>query len=119
MAATTTEHVDVLIVANPCFGLDFASVSEIRSQSMEQRNRGAAVLLVSSLLSAVYFFRVIERIYFAAGPVAAAPDRSLPRPGVSLRLLGPVITLAAAVLLIGLFNGRLVTAVIRHALPEL
>ncbi len=79
----------------------------------------AAVLLVSSLLSAVYFFRVIERIYFAAGPAAAAPDRSLPRPGVSLRLLGPVITLAAAVLLIGLFNGRLVTAVIRHALPEL
>ena len=40
-------HVDVLIVANPCFGLDFASVAEIRSQILEQRNRGAAVLLVS------------------------------------------------------------------------
>lgn len=79
----------------------------------------AAVLLVSSLLSAVYFFRIIERIYFAADPTAAEPGRSLRRPEVPLWLLGPVITLGAAVLLIGLFNGRLVTAVIRHALPEL
>ena len=79
----------------------------------------AAVLLVSSLLGAVYFFRIIERIYFAAGPAAAEPAGSRRRPEVSLQLLGPVITLAAAVLLFGLFNGRLVTAVIRHALPEL
>ena len=34
-------EVDVLIVANPCFGLDFASVAEIRAQIMDQRNRGA------------------------------------------------------------------------------
>jgi len=79
----------------------------------------AAVLLVSSLLSAVYFFRVIERIYFAPDPAAAEPDRSRRHPEVSLRLLGPVITLSAAVLLIGLFNGWFVTTVIRHALPEL
>ena len=79
----------------------------------------AAVLLVSSLLSAVYFFRIIERIYFAPGPAAAESDRSRSRPEVSLRVLGPVLTLGAVVLLIGLFNGRLVTTVIRHALPEL
>ena len=79
----------------------------------------AAVLLVSSLLSAVYFFRIIERIYFAAGPSLAESDRSRRRPEVPLRLLGPVLTLGAVVLLIGLFNGRLVTAVISHALPEL
>ena len=79
----------------------------------------AAVLLVSSLLSAVYFFRIIERIYFAAGPAPAESDRSRRRPEMSLRSLGPVLTLGAVVLLIGLFNGRLVTAVIRHALPEL
>ena len=79
----------------------------------------AAVLLVSSLLSAVYFFRVIEQIYFAPDPAAAEPDRSRCHPEVSLRLLGPVITLSAAVLPIGLFNGWFVTTVIRHALPEL
>ncbi len=79
----------------------------------------AAVLLVSSLLSAVYFFRVIERIYFTESPPVVDVDRSPRRPELSLQSLGPVIMLGAAVLLLGLFNGRLVTAVIRHALPEL
>ena len=37
----------MLIAANPCFGLDFAAVAEIRSQIMAARNRGVAVLLVS------------------------------------------------------------------------
>jgi general nucleoside transport system ATP-binding protein len=45
--------VEVLIVANPCFGLDFASVAEIRAQIMDQRNRGAAVLLVSEDLDEI------------------------------------------------------------------
>ena len=35
--------VEVLITANPCFGLDFAAASEIRAQIMEARNRGVAV----------------------------------------------------------------------------
>ena len=43
----------MLIVANPCFGLDFASVAEIRAQIMDQRNRGAAVLLVSEDLDEI------------------------------------------------------------------
>ncbi|HJN44367.1 MAG: hypothetical protein CL477_04280 [Acidobacteria bacterium] len=78
----------------------------------------AAVLLMSSLLSAVYFFRVIERIYFAADSAAAEPGAPRRRTQPSLRMLGPVITLGAAVLLIGIFNGRLVAAVISRALPE-
>jgi ABC-type uncharacterized transport system ATPase subunit len=47
LARELSDDVDVLIVANPCFGLDFASVADIRAQIMEQRNCGAAVLLVS------------------------------------------------------------------------
>jgi simple sugar transport system ATP-binding protein len=53
LARELSGDVDVLIVANPCFGLDFASVVEIRSQIMEQRNRGAAVLLVSEDLDEI------------------------------------------------------------------
>jgi general nucleoside transport system ATP-binding protein len=53
LARELAGDVDVLIVANPCFGLDFASVAEIRSQIMEQRNRGAAVLLVSEDLDEI------------------------------------------------------------------
>jgi general nucleoside transport system ATP-binding protein len=53
LARELSGNVDVLIVANPCFGLDFASVAEIRSQIMEQRNRGAAVLLISEDLDEI------------------------------------------------------------------
>ena len=53
LARELSGEVDVLIVANPCFGLDFASVAEIRAQIMEQRNRGAAVLLVSEDLDEI------------------------------------------------------------------
>ncbi|WP_417308093.1 ABC transporter ATP-binding protein [Devosia sp.] len=53
LARELSGDVDVLIVANPCFGLDFASVADIRSQIMEQRNRGAAVLLVSEDLDEI------------------------------------------------------------------
>ncbi len=53
LARELSGDVDVLIVANPCFGLDFASVAEIRSQIMDQRNRGAAVLLVSEDLDEI------------------------------------------------------------------
>jgi simple sugar transport system ATP-binding protein len=40
-------EVDVLIAANPCFGLDFAAVAQIHAEIVAVRNRGAAVLLVS------------------------------------------------------------------------
>jgi simple sugar transport system ATP-binding protein len=37
----------VLIVANPVFGLDFASVADIHARILAARDAGAAVLLVS------------------------------------------------------------------------
>ena len=55
----------MLIVANPCFGLDFASVAEIRAQIMEQRNRGAAVLLVSEDLDEI--LELADRIAVMSG----------------------------------------------------
>jgi simple sugar transport system ATP-binding protein len=47
LARELSESVDLLIVSNPCFGLDFSAVGEIRSQILTARNNGAAVLLVS------------------------------------------------------------------------
>ncbi len=43
----SADHINLLIAANPCFGLDFAAVDYIHSQIVEARNRGVAVLLVS------------------------------------------------------------------------
>ena len=65
LARELSGDVDVLIVANPCFGLDFASVSDIRSQIMEQRNRGAAVLLVSEDLDEI--LELADRVAVMSG----------------------------------------------------
>ena len=76
----------------------------------------AAVLLVSSLLSAVYFFRVIERAYFVAplDETTAAPRRRFEVPP---GMLGPVVVLGVMVLLLGLFNHAVVTRFVVPALP--
>jgi len=65
LARELAGDVDVLIVANPCFGLDFASVVEIRAQIMEQRNRGAAVLLVSEDLDEI--LELADRVAVMSG----------------------------------------------------
>ena len=43
----------VLIVTNPCFGLDIAAVAETRGRIMKARNNGVAVLLVSEDLDEI------------------------------------------------------------------
>jgi simple sugar transport system ATP-binding protein len=65
LAREIAGEVEVLIVANPCFGLDFASVAEIRAQIMEQRNRGAAVLLVSEDLDEI--LELADRVAVMSG----------------------------------------------------
>jgi ABC-type uncharacterized transport system ATPase subunit len=65
LARELSGDVNVLIVANPCFGLDFASVVEIRSQIMEQRNRGAAVLLLSEDLDEI--LELADRVAVMSG----------------------------------------------------
>lgn len=47
LAREISGDVDLLIAANPCFGLDFAATAEIRRQLMQARNNGVAVLLIS------------------------------------------------------------------------
>jgi simple sugar transport system ATP-binding protein len=47
-------EVALLIAANPCFGLDFAAVAEIRTRILQARNAGAAVLLVSADLDEIF-----------------------------------------------------------------
>lgn len=60
LARELSGAVNVLIAQNPCFGLDFAAVADIRSQIMDARNRGAAVLLVTEDLDEA--FELADRI---------------------------------------------------------
>ena len=65
LARELGEEVAVLVAANPCFGLDFKAVAEIRSQLMQARNRGAAVLLVSEDLDEI--LELADRILVISG----------------------------------------------------
>jgi ABC-type uncharacterized transport system ATPase subunit len=61
--------VQVLVAANPCFGLDFKAVDFIHNLLMETRNKGAAVLLVSEDLDEL--LALADRIFvMAEGTVA-------------------------------------------------
>ena len=46
-------EVALLIVANPCFGLDVKAVAEVRARLMAARNAGTAVLLISEDLDEI------------------------------------------------------------------
>jgi len=80
-----------------------------------------AVILISSLLNALYFFRVIENAYFEekhghlqeeAMTVVAGEREEVP-----LSMLIPIILLAAGILLLGLFNERIISGILVFALP--
>jgi general nucleoside transport system ATP-binding protein len=53
LARELSDDVELLLVCNPVFGLDFAAVREIHGRIVDARNRGAAVLLVSEDLDEV------------------------------------------------------------------
>lgn len=53
LARELTGKVDLLIISNPCFGLDFSAVAEIRERIMTARNAGTAVLLMSEDLEEI------------------------------------------------------------------
>ena len=53
LARELTGQVNLLVISNPCFGLDFSAVAEIRARILAARNAGAAVLLMSEDLDEV------------------------------------------------------------------
>lgn len=61
----STDRINLLIAANPCFGLDFAAVEFIHGQIVEARNRGVAVLLVSEDLDEL--LKLSDRLIVISG----------------------------------------------------
>jgi multicomponent Na+:H+ antiporter subunit D len=88
--------------------------------SLEQSNWiFVAALVISSLLNAVYFFRVLERIYLKPqaepeGAAVATADAAREAPAA---MLVPTLTLAAGLLVLGLANAWIVTTVIQPMIP--
>ncbi|VXC95823.1 ABC transporter [Burkholderia sp. 8Y] len=79
LARELGQAVDVLIVANPVFGLDFASVADIHARILAVRDAGAAVLLVSEdldeLLELADRIAVIAEGRLVHETVASGADR--------------------------------------------
>ncbi len=75
------------------------------------------VLLLSSLLNAWYFFRLIERIYFTPssdGEVELVGSAELPR-----TMLMPIVGFAAAILVVGLLSAPLARDLLAPAIAAL
>jgi multicomponent Na+:H+ antiporter subunit D len=94
------------------------------------------VILASSLLNAVYFFRIIEKVYMKPlGPKEAHKDHledhheselhghgepeeePIERAEVSGSMLIPTLVMAAGLILLGLFNAFIVKGIIKFILP--
>ncbi len=61
----SNESINLLIAANPCFGLDFNAVDYIHGQILAARNQGVAVLLVSEDLDEL--LTLADRIVVISG----------------------------------------------------
>jgi multicomponent Na+:H+ antiporter subunit D len=70
-------------------------------------------ILLSSLLGAVYLFRVLEQAYLRADDGSGRDTRELP-----VSMLAPVVVLAASVLLLGVLNQALVNDLLMPGLPD-
>lgn len=77
-----------------------------------------AVILASSLLTAVYFFRMIEKLYAAtpSSEVAAEVEKATEP---SARILVPILILAAGVIILGLINAIIVTQILEPVVASL
>lgn len=74
-----------------------------------------AVILISSLLNAVYFFRIIEKIYLAGPQKEEAEQHTAPAPvarnEVGSSMLWSMSAIAIGLLVVGLMNAFIVSAI--------
>lgn len=78
-----------------------------------------AVILLSSLLNAVYFFRIIEKIYFRSPSSKQEEKEHQSRKGTEVvaSMLIPTLVLAGALFIFGLLNTIIVKGVLMKVLP--
>ena len=53
LARELSEDAEVLVISNPCFGLDFIATADVRALIIQARNKGTAVLLLSEDLDEI------------------------------------------------------------------
>ena len=78
-----------------------------------------AVLILSSLLSAIYFFRVMEKMFMDKKTVKETEESSKTK-GLELpwQIIVPMIVTICAVILLGLFNAQIIGDVLAPTMKE-
>ncbi len=71
----------------------------------------AGILLFSSLVNALIFYRILEKIYFNE-PAKPFFDE------VPLSMLIPILIMAAGILVLGMYSGRIISSIIQFTVPE-
>ncbi|RJR17028.1 MAG: monovalent cation/H+ antiporter subunit D family protein [Nitrospiraceae bacterium] len=74
----------------------------------------AGALLFSSLVNAVIFVRILEKVYFSGNGENPAPSRD----EVPLSMLSPVVFMAACILVLGFYSGDIISSVIQYTVPK-
>lgn len=76
------------------------------------------VIILSSLLNAIYFFRVIEQAYLKKAPVAES-EKGVENKKAELpaTMLVPIVVLGACILVVGILNEPLVSNILLSAFP--
>ncbi|MBW2568225.1 MAG: monovalent cation/H+ antiporter subunit D family protein [Deltaproteobacteria bacterium] len=88
----------------------------------------AVTLLISSLMNAILFFRVIEYAYFSpheehgvneshANPNASDKHGEIVRDEAPLSMLIPILIMAAGIVILGPLSGKIIASVIQFAIP--
>ena len=78
-----------------------------------------AVLLVSSLLNVILFFRVIENVYLEPhdGDVVENHDIVVSVEEAPLTMLVPILITGAGILSLGVLSGKIISTIIQFAIP--
>ncbi|MCK5059393.1 MAG: NADH/ubiquinone/plastoquinone (complex I), partial [Candidatus Aminicenantes bacterium] len=76
------------------------------------------VILVSSLLNAVYFFRILEKVYMRPRNADSQEEETvIKREEVGASMLLPTLILAAGLIVLGLLNAFIVKGIIEFIIP--
>ncbi|ERJ19596.1 ABC transporter ATP-binding protein [Salinisphaera shabanensis E1L3A] len=88
LARELGEDVDILVVTNPCFGLDVAAVAQIHAQLMDARNAGTAVLLISEDLDELLTLADRLVVLFEGRAVHECTREQADRRGIGQKMTG-------------------------------
>lgn len=92
----------------------------------------AAALIFSSLINAILFFRILEKVYFKGSRGQGAKGSSENEPSnprtlessnpsfdeAPFSMLVPILIMAGGIIMLGLYSGKIISSVIRFTVPE-